>query len=143
MSTKTKIVAAGLAASLALGGIGAASAGAATAGSGPRAEAQDRTAEPGRRQRAVRRIVRVAAEAIGIEPRALAGRVRAGESIAAVAQAEGVERQAVVDALVAAGEERIAAAVEAGRLTEERAATARERLPDAAGRIVDRVRQPR
>lgn len=140
MSTKTKTVAAGLAVALTLGGLGTVAAGAAP--SGPRAEASER-GEHDRHHRRLRRVVRVAADAIGIEPRALAERRRAGESIAAVAEAEGIGRQTVVDALVAAGEERIAAAVEAGRLTDEPAAIARERLPEAAARVVDHVRQPR
>ena len=65
---------------------------------------------------------------------------RAGESIAEVAEAEGVERQAVIDALVAAGTERLATAVAEGRITQERADQATERLPDLAARLVDHTR---
>lgn len=56
-----------------------------------------------------------------------------GDTLAEVAQQEGVEVSAVVDALVAAAQERLAQAVEDGRLTQaeadERAGDLQERVP--------------
>ena len=73
-----------------------------------------------------------AAEAIGIDVEALVDALRGGQTLAEVAEANGVEPQAVIDAMVAAAQERIDAAVEAGRLDEaeaaERAANVTERI---------------
>jgi polyhydroxyalkanoate synthesis regulator phasin len=59
-----------------------------------------------------------------------------GTTLADVAEEQGIEVGALVDALVTAGEERIAAAVEDGRLTQEQAD---ERLADLEERITERV----
>ena len=73
-----------------------------------------------------------AAEAIGIDVEALVDALRGGQTLAEVAEANDVEPQAMIDALVAAAQERIDAAVEAGRLDEaeaaERAANVTERI---------------
>jgi hypothetical protein len=49
-------------------------------------------------------------------------RLRTGETLAQMATAQGVDRQAVLDTLTAVGEARIDRGVEAGRLTDEQAA---------------------
>jgi polyhydroxyalkanoate synthesis regulator phasin len=59
-----------------------------------------------------------------------------GATLAQVAEDQGVEVQALVDALVQAHEERIAQAVEDGRLTQEQAD---ERLADLEERVSERV----
>jgi hypothetical protein len=97
------------------------------------------------RRAAIRRHVRraaigVAADTIGIEPAALREQLRGGASIAGVATAAGVEPQQVVDAMVAAGTERIDAAVTAGKLDAERAATAKDRLDERVTKLVNRSR---
>jgi uncharacterized protein (DUF433 family) len=79
----------------------------------------------------------VAAEAIGIERAALVAALRDGKSVADVATAHDVEPQAVVDALVAAGNQRIDTAVTNGRIDADRAATIKERLPRRAERLVN------
>jgi uncharacterized protein (DUF433 family) len=53
------------------------------------------------------RMLRAAAKVIGVEPRDLVAQLRDGKSVAEVAQANDVEPQAVVDAIVAAGTERL------------------------------------
>lgn len=130
-----KVVTAGLAAALVLGGAVAVGAQedegagrgvlAGLVADGTLTEAQADAVRDGVRDRRQHRraVVTAASEAIGIEPRDLAGRLRAGESMAEVAEAEGVERQTLVDALVAAGD---------GRIDEAR-----------AERIVDATRRPR
>lgn len=84
----------------------------------------------------------VAARAIGIGADALRDAVAGGTTVAEVAEDHGVEPSAVVDALVAAGQERIAAAVEDGDLTEEQAADALGRLADGAERFVESTLPP-
>jgi hypothetical protein len=84
-----------------------------------------------------------AAHAIGISRRDLRQELRDGGSIAAVATAHGVELQAVVDALVAAGTQKIDEARAAGRISEERASKLTEALPGRAEQFVNRERQGR
>ena len=73
-----------------------------------------------------------AAEAIGITSEELRTALRDGSTIAEVAEANDVDVQAVVDAMVAAAEARLDQAVEDGRLTE---AEAEEKAADLAERI--------
>jgi hypothetical protein len=77
-----------------------------------------------------------AAEAIGIEPDALREALQAGQSIADVATANGVDPAVVVDALVDDAEARVAEKVADGTLTQ---AEADERLAEKTDRIDDRV----
>ncbi len=77
-----------------------------------------------------------AAEAIGIERDALAEALRSGETIADVAAANGVEVQTVIDAMVTAANERLDEAVADEKLTEEEAAEKRAELEQ---RITDAV----
>ncbi|MGI9578229.1 MAG: hypothetical protein ACR2OH_08530 [Microthrixaceae bacterium] len=77
-----------------------------------------------------------AAAAIGIEETELRESLDSGQSIADVAEANGVSTQDVIDAMVAAKSERIAEKVEEGRLTQ---AEADEKLAEVDERITDRV----
>jgi hypothetical protein len=107
-------------------------------GTGSDASEETRSARH-RRHRLVRGIVRQAAETIGVEARDLVAELRSGQSLAQVAEAHGVATQDLVDALVAAGNERIDQAVADGHLSEERASEIREELPERVERIVQRV----
>ncbi len=78
----------------------------------------------------------VAAETIGITVDELRTEFKSGKSIAQIAEENGVEPQAVTDALIAALEVRLDTAVENGRLTEEQAA---EKLAQKSERIAERV----
>lgn len=80
------------------------------------------------------------AAAIGIEEDALRAELDAGQSIADVAEANGVDSAVIVDLLVDQAEERIAQKVEDGRITEEEAA---EKLADVEERAEDRVERVR
>jgi hypothetical protein len=62
-----------------------------------------------------------AAAAIGVPPEELRTALANGETLAQVAQGEGVSQATLVDRLVTAEEARLAAAVEAGRLTQSQA----------------------
>ena len=80
-----------------------------------------------------------AAEALGLTEDELRAALEAdGATLAEVAEDEGVEVETLVDALVTAAEERIAEAVDEGRLTQDEAD---ERLADLATRITERVNE--
>ena len=82
----------------------------------------------------------VAATALGMEPEALKDALKDGQTLAQVAATQGVDVQALTDALVALGNARIDAAVADGRLD---AAKAEERKAQLVERITERVNTPR
>ncbi len=94
---------------------------------------------PGRH--VIRAGLEAAAEAIGIEPADLREAVRDGQTIAEVAEANGVDAASVIDAMVADAEERLATAVSEGRITQEQAderlATLEERMTAIVNGEVD------
>ncbi|CAN5409954.1 hypothetical protein BH10ACT1_BH10ACT1_18800 [soil metagenome] len=78
----------------------------------------------------------VAAKTLGVTEDELRTQLQDGKSLADVAKAEGVDEQKLIDALVAAEKDELAAAVKRGDLTQ---AQADERSADLAARIQDRV----
>jgi transposase-like protein len=80
----------------------------------------------------------VAAKAIGITRAELRQALRGGQTVAQVAQAHDVAPQKVIDAVVAKGTERIDAALAAGRISADRAANLKQKLPDAVTKLVNR-----
>lgn len=78
----------------------------------------------------------VVAELLGIDAADLRSGLRDGQSIAELAEANGVEVQTVIAALVAEASGHLDLAVENGRLTEDEAA---EKLADVTERITARV----
>ncbi len=90
-----------------------------------------------RRAVTVRKALEVAADTIGIDKSDLVKELRAGKTLAEVATAHNVDPQHVVDALVQAATQKIEAAKTAGKITAERAAKLEERLPEAAGKLVN------
>lgn len=85
----------------------------------------------GRHHRGLR-VLRAAAETIGIEPQELVQGIQAGSTVTDVAAANGSSGQAVVDAIVAAVSDRIDTAVAEGHMTAEEGAT---KLAGATERI--------
>ena len=81
-----------------------------------------------------------AAEALGISTDELREALRDGATIAEVAALQGVDVQSVIDAMVAEAEERIAEAVENGRLTQEEAD---EKLAELTEKVTDVVNNGR
>jgi len=79
----------------------------------------------------------VVADAVGLPVSEVRQRVRAGETVAQIAAAQGVDRQVVVDELVAAGQARIDRGVQAGRLTDAQAARRQATLPARVAAAVD------
>ncbi len=84
--------------------------------------------------------INAAIEALGIDRADLRDAMRDGESIADVAEANGVDVDDVIAALVESATERINDAVTEGRLTQ---AEADERLADVEARVTDRVNHVR
>jgi polyhydroxyalkanoate synthesis regulator phasin len=82
----------------------------------------------------------VVAGLLGITPEALRDALRDGSSISELAEANGVEIQTVIDALVAEAREHVQLAVTAGRLTQ---AEADEKLADITERITEMVDRSR
>jgi polyhydroxyalkanoate synthesis regulator phasin len=76
---------------------------------------------PGRRHLRIHAGLDVAATTIGISEADLVQELRTGQSVAEVAEANGVEPQAVIDALVAEIDARVDEAVAEGNLEAERA----------------------
>ena len=77
-----------------------------------------------------------AAEAIGIEEADLKAAIQSGDSIADVAAANGVDADAVIDAMVNAKAENIAEKVAEGRITQDEADV---ELAELEARITDQV----
>lgn len=77
------------------------------------------------------------AEALGLTTDELRTRLRDGESLADVAEAEGVDVQAVVDAIVAGHQVRLDEAVADGRITQEQADERAADLEEHAEAIVE------
>lgn len=77
-----------------------------------------------------------AAAAIGIDEDALRSALDSGDTIAEVAEANGVSVDVVIDAMVDAKAERISAKVTEGRITQEEAD---DKLAELEARITDRV----
>jgi hypothetical protein len=77
-----------------------------------------------------------AAEAIGIDVEELSTALRDGQTIAEVAEENGVDSDEVVSAMVAAAEERLAQAVEEGQLTEDEADEIAAELPERIAEMV-------
>ena len=96
-----------------------------------RAERKERFAE----KRA--EVIGAAAEALGTTPEAVTDALADGTSIAEQAEAAGVDRAVVADAIRGVLSARIDAAIADGRMTEERAAKVREHLDGAVDRILD------
>ena len=77
------------------------------------------------------------AETLGLEGSEIREALQNGESIADLAEAQGVDLDSIVDALITQAEERLDAAVEAGRIDEAQAAEMLEAAEEKANDIVN------
>jgi transposase-like protein len=140
ISAMKKLIAAGTAvAVLGLGGIGV---NAAFAADSPAPSTPKAATAPHRRVKLAKGALAVAAKAIGISSKDLL-KALPGKSVADVAKAHNVDPAKVTAALVAAGTKEIKAAVDAGKLSTERAAKLEANLPKRAETLVNKVRHPR
>ena len=87
-----------------------------------------------------RDVVRISAKTIGITPQALVAQLKTGQSIADVAGAHRVDPNAVVGAIVKAGDARIDKAVANGKLTSAQGSSLKARLLQFANKAVDHHR---
>lgn len=83
--------------------------------------AQEATPEFQRGDGIMREVLNIVADATGLEPREIAERVRAGETLAQIITAQGGDVTAVTSQIVAAISDRVNTAVAEGRITQERA----------------------
>lgn len=90
------------------------------------------------RRAALRVAAQAAAAAIGVETTELRDAFMSGQSVAELAASKGVDVATVKDAIVAALSDKIDQALSDGKVDATRAATAKERLPDIAERLVNR-----
>jgi len=107
-----------------------------TAGSG----ASGGAAQQGRRGHGARLALQTAATTIGVSPQDLAGQIRGGKTVAAVATEHSVDPGSVVNAVVAALTQRIDQAAAQGKIDANRAEQAKQRLPDIANRFVNETK---
>lgn len=91
------------------------------------------------RKAVARDTVRISATAIGVTPKVLVSSLRSGQSIAQVAQAQNVDVQTVMNALVQAGDTRVGRAVDSHRLTQAQGNTIEAALPQAVTKVVNHV----
>jgi hypothetical protein len=84
-----------------------------------------------------------AAETLNLTEDELRSALRDGSSLAEIAEEQGVTLDDLVDALVAAVEQRLAEAVSDGRITQERADEITATLPDRVAEAVERTWEPR
>jgi uncharacterized protein (DUF433 family) len=94
-------------------------------------------AAAGHRRAIARGALATAAETIGISPADLRSQLKDGKTVAQVAQDHDVTAQQVVDAVVAKASARIDTAVANGKLDADRAATLKQKLPDAVTKLVN------
>ena len=84
--------------------------------------------------------LKVITDALGITETDLTARLKAGETLAAIA---GDKKDALVNALVAFHTKQIDDALAAGKLTSERAAAMKANLKDHVTKMVERVKAPK
>jgi hypothetical protein len=94
-------------------------------------------ARHGVHRRAIKAAGEAAATAIGVTTDELKAAVKGGATIAEFAQSKNVSVDTVTQAIVAALSDKLDQAVANGKVTAERAATVKERLPTLADRFVN------
>jgi len=77
---------------------------------------------------------------LNLDEEKLKEELKAGKTLAEIAEAQGVDKQKVIDLLVKQQEERLAEAVKAGKLTQEQADEWKQKHKDFAARIVEGIR---
>lgn len=83
---------------------------------------------------------KLAADTIGIPAQELRSDLKAGQSIADVATSKGVDPATVVNAVVGDLDAKLDTAVANGKISQERADTVKERLPERITNLVNRHR---
>ncbi len=99
--------------------------------------------DPGGPGHLIGRGLDAAATALGLTETEVREAVRGGQTLAELADSQGVDVQAVVDALVAEGEQELCDAVAAGRVTQVRADEIAAALPERLAEMVENGRPER
>ena len=97
----------------------------------------------GRGHGAIRAAGQTAASTIGISPEELRSQIQSGKTVAQIATEHGVDPNAVVNAIVAALTQEIDQKAAAGSIDANRAAQAKQKLPDVANRFVNETKPRR
>jgi uncharacterized protein (DUF433 family) len=100
-------------------------------------------AQQGRRGHGARLALQTAATTIGVSPQDLAGQIRGGKTVAAVATEHSVDPANVVNAVVAALTQQIDQAAAQGKIDGNRADQAKQKLPNFANRFVNETKSKR
>ncbi len=138
MDSKIKKLVAGVALA---GALTVGTTGVAVAADGGGATATDPAAQVGKhpwlRMRVRRGVVKVVTDTLGVSRQDLRTAVQGGQTLSQYAASMGKE-QAVVDALTKAATNRLDQLVANGRITQERADTAKSKLPDRIDKVMNR-----
>lgn len=97
----------------------------------------------GRGYGALRAAGQTAASTIGISPQELRDQIRGGKTVAQIATDHGVDPNTVVNAIVAALTQEIDQKAAAGTIDANRAAQAKQKLPNAASKFVNETKPRR
>jgi len=100
-------------------------------------------AQQGRRGHGARLALQTAATTIGVSPQDLAGQIRGGKTVAAVATEHSVDPANVVNAVVAALTQQIDEAAAQGKIDASRADQAKQKVPNVANRFVNETKSRR
>jgi len=109
-------------------------------GSGGSGASGGGAAQQGRRGHGVRLALQTAATTIGVSPADFLTQIRGGKTVAAVAGEHNVDPAGVVNAVVAALDQRIDQAAAQGKIDADRAAKAKGKVPDLANRFVNETK---
>ena len=109
-------------------------------GSGGSGASGGGAAQQGRRGHGARLALQSAATTIGISVEDLSTQIRAGKTVAAVAGEHNVDPAGVVNAVVTALNQRIDQAAMEGKIDADRAAKAKEKVPNLANRFVNETK---
>jgi hypothetical protein len=144
MELKKTLAATVAATTLGVGGLALVTAGGATASpaagpSTPAAPAKSHLGRRALRRRVLRDAIKVSAKTIGIPPKTLVAELKTGKSVAQVATAHGVQPSKVIANLVTAGDKRVDQLVKSHRITAERGAKIKARIPTLAAKFVNHV----
>ena len=112
-------------------------------GSGGSGASGGGAAQQGRRGHGARLALQTAATTIGISPEDLSTQIRGGKTVTAVAGEHNVDPAGVVNAVVTALTQRIDQAAAEGKIDADRAAKAKEKVPDVANRFVNETKSKR
>ncbi|HMG26379.1 MAG TPA: hypothetical protein VKH36_06135 [Acidimicrobiia bacterium] len=97
----------------------------------------------GRGHGAIRAAGQTAASTIGISPEELRSQIQGGKTVAQIATEHGVDPNTVVTAIVTALTQKIDEKAAAGTVDANRAAQAKQKLPDVANRFVNETKPRR